>query len=299
MHVTICIATHKRRVGLAKLLGSLAGQTGAPPFHVIVVDNDREKSAQSVVGQFHDKIPLTYLVEPVRGIARTRNRAVVAARSPFLAFIDDDEWATPRWLAELVRRQSKSAAEAVIGRVEVKFDAAVSEAVRHCGLFDTSPLPDGAMVPWYLTRTSNALILREALPDKEVPFSTRYDLSGGEDVHLFRTMISAGARVVASMSAVVFEHRSAERANLPWIFRRGLRNGVLIAELGQSATRDAKGSLRPLRQLQTATAALLRAGTMWNNAPSEAGRHVVKAGTEIGRLLHMLGVRIEEYRRHP
>ena len=159
---------------------------------MVIVDNDREKSAEVVALAFRDKLPLTYLVEPVRGIARCRNRAVAASRSPFLAFIDDDEWATPQWLAALERESERSAADAVIGRVEVVFDPEVPELVRQCGLFDPSPLPDGAVVPWYMTRTNNAYVRRDALPDRDAPFSTRFDLIGGEDVHLFKSMIELG-----------------------------------------------------------------------------------------------------------
>ena len=225
MYTTVCIATHRRPLGLERLLNSLTSQKGASPFEIVIVDNDQQKSAQKIALRFREKIPMTYLVEPVRGIARTRNRAVAISRSPFLAFIDDDEWATPQWLAEAERRQNIAAADVVIGRIEREFDAEVSELVRRCGMFDpTPPLPDGAIVPWNYTKTGNAFVRREALPDKVAPFSTRFDLSGGEDVDLFKRMIESGARVVASQTAVVFEHRPVERANLFWIFRRAMRD---------------------------------------------------------------------------
>jgi succinoglycan biosynthesis protein ExoM len=298
MYATVCIATHRRNVGLERLLDSLTSQQGASPFDVVVVDNDQEKSAQMVAFRFRDKIPLTYLVEPVRGIARTRNRAVAVSRSPFLAFIDDDEWASPQWLAALERRQNRSAADVVIGRVEVEFDAEVSELVRRCGLFDSSQLPDGAILPWYCTRTSNAFVRREALPDQEAPFSTRFDLSGGEDVHLFKRMIESGALVVASAAAVVFEHRPIARANLIWIFRRAMRNGGILAELNRN---EISATMRARRALQVGWAGaseLLRAGAVWRRNRAKAGRHIVSGGNEIGKLLHILGIRIEEYRHH-
>jgi len=298
-HASICIATHRRPQGLEKLLGSLASQKGAPPFDVIVVDNDREKSAESVALQFRAIIPLTYLVEPVRGIARARNRAIAISRSPFLAFIDDDEWATPQWLAMLDRENNRSAADVVIGRVEVEFDAGVSELVRHCGLFDPSPLPDGATVPWYQTRTSNAYVRRDALPDREAPFSTRFDLIGGEDVYLFKKMIDSGARVVAAAAAVVFEHRSVERANFTWVLRRALRNGGTIAEIEYSAMPFVVRVRDGFRFGWAGGHELVRAGAAWSRDRAQVGRHLVSAGEGIGKLLHALGVRIEEYRRHP
>jgi len=299
MHTTVCIATHKRHLDLERLLASLTSQKGASPFDVVVVDNDQEKSAQTVAFRYREKIPLTYLVEPVRGIARTRNRAVAISRSPFLAFIDDDEWATPQWVAALERQQNISAADVVIGRVEVEFDAEVSELVRRCGLFDPSPLPDGAIVPWYFTRTGNAFVRREALPDKEAPFSTCFDLTGGEDVDLFKRMIDSGARVVASATAVVFERRPIARANLIWLLRRAMRNGGILAEFDRNATSAAMRLRRALEFGWAGGSELLRAGAVWRRDRARAGRHIVSGGNEIGKLLHVLGTRIEEYRRHP
>ena len=299
MYTTVCIATHRRPFGLERLLDSLASQKGASAFDVVVVDNDREKSAETIAYRFRDKIPLTYLVEPVRGISRTRNRAVATSRSSFLAFIDDDEWATPGWLAALECEQNRSAADVVIGRVEVEFDPEVSELVRRCGLFDSNLPPDGAVVPSYNTRTSNAFVRREALPDKEKPFSTRFDLTGGEDVDLFRRMIELGARVVASTTAVVFEHRPVSRANVIWIFRRAMRNGANWAESDQSVISPAKRLQRGVRFGWTGGMELLRAGAFVTRDPAKAGRHIVRGGAAIGKLLGIFGMQIEEYRHHP
>lgn len=298
-YTTVCIATHKRYLGLERLLNSLTSQRGASPFEVVVVDNDQEKSGQPVALRFREKLPLTYLVEPVRGIARTRNRAVAISRSPFLAFIDDDEWATPQWLAELERRQNIAVADVVIGHVERKFDAEVSELVRRCGMFDPSPLPDGAITPWNYAYTSNAFVRREALPDKVAPFSIRFDLTGGSDIDLFKRMIESGARVVTSQTAIVFEHRPVARANLFWVFRRAMRNGVTIAEFDQDKMSAATRVRRALRFGWAGGSQLLRAGTVWKRNRAEAGRHFIRSGNEIGKLLHILGMRIEEYRHHP
>lgn len=297
-YITVCIATYKRRQGLERLLRSLENQKGAAAFDIIVVDNDREKSGEAVALQFRDTLPLTYLVEPVRGIARTRNRAVAVARSRFLAFIDDDEWAAPQWLAALEHEQTRSTADVVIGRVEVEFDPEVSELVRGCGIFDPRSLLDGAPVPWYFTRTSNAYVRRDALPDRDAPFATCFDLIGGEDVHLFKTMIELGARIVASAAAVVFEYRPLARANFLWILRRALRNGGTMVELEWNATPAAARLRQALRCAGTGVAELARAGTVWSSDRRKAGRHVVRGGQQVGKLLYALGMRIEEYRQH-
>ena len=77
--ICICIPTHRRPRQLQRLLTSLVEQEQAPPFEVIVVDNDAECSAKPAADEFRDRLSLTYLVEPIRGLARVRNRAVAAS----------------------------------------------------------------------------------------------------------------------------------------------------------------------------------------------------------------------------
>ena len=83
--ICICIATHRRPQQLKRLLTSLIEQQEAPPFEVAVVDNDAGGSAETVAAEFRGS--LTYLVEPVRGLARARNRSVAASTSKFLAIV--------------------------------------------------------------------------------------------------------------------------------------------------------------------------------------------------------------------
>ena len=160
--ICICIVTHRRPQQLERLFASLIEQQEAPPFEVVVVDNDAGRSAKSVVAKFHDRLSLTYMVEPVRGLARVRNRTVAASTSKFLAFVDDDEWASPRWLAVLYRVATQTNAAAVIGRMEFLFADGVPNYIRACGLFGWMGYADGQAVPWGHAYTSNCIVRRDA-----------------------------------------------------------------------------------------------------------------------------------------
>ena len=296
--VSVCIPTHRRPEGLDRLLTSLAAQSGAPPFDVIVVDNDSTGSAEQVAVRHRDRLALSYLVEPVRGLARVRNRAVASVATPFIAFIDDDEWAPPEWLAAMHHVASDFAADVVIGGVEQVFDDAVPDYIRTCGLFDNPPRRNGAVIPWYLTRTSNALIRRESLPDSFAPFSTRFDLVGGEDLELFRRMIDDGARVVAA-DVNVFESRPFTRANLRWVLRRALRNGGTFGAVEWDRSDRQTSAQRLARSGAEAIRHAAKVVGLWNKDRSSTGRHIVRACEEVGKILHLAGIRIEEYRIHP
>lgn len=296
--ISVCIATHRRPEGLDRLLTSMAAQSGAPPFDVIVVDNDKTGSGERVAARHRGRLALSYLVEPVRGLARVRNRAVASAGTPFIAFIDDDEWAPPEWLAAMYGVANDFGADAVIGGVEQVFDEGVPDYIRSCGLFDNPQRRNGAVVPWYLTRTSNALIRRESLPDVFAPFSTDFDLLGGEDLELFRRMIDDGARFVAA-EVNVFESRPFARANLRWVLRRAMRNGGTFGavEWGQS---DRRTSARRLGKAGVeAMRHAARVVGLWNKDRLSSGRHIVRTCEEVGKILHLAGIRIEEYRTHP
>ena len=74
VEVSVCIATRGRPAGLARLLESLAGQQGAPPFETVVVDNDPAGSARAVTERFSDRLAIVYDIEPVPGVSSARNR---------------------------------------------------------------------------------------------------------------------------------------------------------------------------------------------------------------------------------
>src|SRR3954454_6636474 len=104
-HISVCICTYRRVDYLAHLLLYLAVQEtgGFFTFSIVVVDNDRTRSAESIVLAFAQCSPIevTYVVEPRQNIALARNMAVSSVRGDFIAFIDDDEFPAKQWLMTL------------------------------------------------------------------------------------------------------------------------------------------------------------------------------------------------------
>jgi succinoglycan biosynthesis protein ExoM len=297
--ICICIATHRRPQQLERLLTSLTEQQEVPPFEVAVVDNDVGRSAEKVAAEFQERLSLIYLVEPVRGLARVRNRAVAASTSKFLAFIDDDHCATTRWLASHYQIATQTNAAAVIGRTDVLFDDEVPDFIRACGLFGKRPYASGEIVPWYHATTANCFARRDALPHPTTPFSTSFDLTGGEDVDLFRRMIVGGGRVVAAAQACTVSYRPASRANLYWILRRALRYGGTWVELEWGDCDWKRRVRRTLGASVSGTSHIAKAGRLWHRDKTTAARHLVESCQEFGKVLRQFGIRIEEYRHHP
>jgi glycosyltransferase involved in cell wall biosynthesis len=102
-HITVVICTRERPGALARALDSVLHQV-YPDFRVLIVDNAPVTDATAeVVRSAARRGPVEYLVEPKGGLSFARNAAVAAAPGEILAWLDDDEYADPNWLAEVAR----------------------------------------------------------------------------------------------------------------------------------------------------------------------------------------------------
>jgi GT2 family glycosyltransferase len=89
--VTVVIATRDRCAELDRTLGRLTELPERPP--VIVVDNG---SGDGTGGMVRDRYPAVRLVTLRRNLAAAaRNEGVRRARTPYVAFSDDDSWWEP------------------------------------------------------------------------------------------------------------------------------------------------------------------------------------------------------------
>lgn len=225
--ISVCIATYRRLDRLDALLGDLCRQL-LMPAEVIVVDNDAEASARAVVEKYRNDRPpfaLFYDVQPVKNISLTRNRTVELAGGEWLAFIDDDERAPPRWLALLLAAAQRHGADGVLAPVEPQLPADAPSWIRRGGFYDWPRLPSGTPVPLNHLRFGNVLLAADRLRSQRPPFDPAYGITGGEDGDLLMRLVAAGGRLVWCDEGIVREPVEAQRMRLSWILRRALRGG--------------------------------------------------------------------------
>jgi len=294
---SVCIATFRRPNELARLLESLTRQVDAPDFEVVVVDNDPDGSAAPVAETFASTLALTYCREAMPGVAAVRNRCVAVSRGAYLAFVDDDEWARPNWLATLHHVLTQTGADAVFGEIENEFEPAVAAHIRSCGFFERSLFTDRAEIPWWGTRTGNAYVRRAALPMQNGPFDLAHGLTGGEDTHMFKAMLDKGARFVWSSEAVVHSLHPPTRANLSWALSRALRYGGTGTEIEWLALPFRHRLKLGRRAAKAAILDLWRAAYDWRRDKTRATRALLSAAMAVGRIGRLLGYRVEIYRR--
>jgi hypothetical protein len=225
-HVSIVIPTFRRPQQAVEAALSALAQDYSGAFEVVLVDNDPGGSALDVLGEIRAeaKHPVTIVYEPRAGVANARNAGVRAASGTFIAFLDDDEVAQPRWLSELVRVQAAAKADVVFGPVNAKV---APPGNRHRDFFEDffsrDPAHDeGPIKTWYGCGCS--LVRRSVLPS-DSPFSPERNETGGEGEFLFEALKAKRARFAWAPTAYVFETPDPARLSLHYTLRRAFAAG--------------------------------------------------------------------------
>jgi len=86
---SICIPTLNEEKYIGGILGCLERQT-FKDFEVIVADGKSSDNTKKEVMKFSDKLPLTFLESPKRGVSFQRNYAAKSAKGKYIIFFDAD-----------------------------------------------------------------------------------------------------------------------------------------------------------------------------------------------------------------
>ena len=303
--VGVCVITYKRPKGLHRCLQSLQllqfRLSSTPHISIFVVDNDPSASAQPIVQQLQtlSKWPITYDVEPTRGISYARNRAVSLAKDcDFIAFIDDDEYADPFWLDELLETQRLHNADVVAGSVIPEFEGKPPAWVVDGGFFEKRWAKTGEEIP--SAHTANVLIRRQVLAGVEGPFDPRFALTGGSDTLLSLRLKRTGSKIVWCERSVVWESIPPSRSNFSWVIRRAYRIGNTRVRCEKALPPDLRRSMRSL--VMGAGFTLLReslklAPSLLLQGKVRAIKRLTWMATACGIITGFLGIGYEEYRQ--
>jgi len=228
-HISVCICTYKRPRFLKRLLEELDGQdtSGLFTYSIVIADNDHLQSGEAAVRDFAaaSSIPIKYCVEPRQNIALTRNKAIENANGDFVAFIDDDEFPTRRWLLTLFKACNDFGVDGVLGPVKRHFDEEPPKWVVKGKFYERPTYPTGFVIDWRKGRTNNVLLKKRIFAAGAQPF--RPDFLTGEDQDFFRRMIEKGHLFVWCNEAVVYEVVPPVRWKRTFMLRRALLGGTV------------------------------------------------------------------------
>ena len=293
VHVDIAVCTFRRPM-LEQTLRSLANLTVPPGYlvRVIVADNDTVPSARPLVERLRLPFEIRYVHCPAGNISIARNACLDHARGTFLAFIDDDETASPDWLVHLLVQQRELSADVVLGPVKAEYAEPAPRWMKRADIHSTRPVwISGEIRTGY---TCNVLLDLRSKAIARRRFSLALGKSGGEDTEYFTLVKRAGGRIAFAADAWVYEPVPENRATLSWLarrrFRMGQTHGRLLAEQGSSSL---------LKQLVLASAkagfcAVVSVLTVFSSASRH--RYALRAVLHAGVVSGLFGVReIEQY----
>ncbi len=103
--ISVVLSTYNRADRLPAALQALLNQVGDVPYEIIVVDNNSSDDTAAVVRRIAADAPhrLRYSFEPRQGLSHGRNAGIGLARSPIIAFTDDDVRVSADWIGQLRR----------------------------------------------------------------------------------------------------------------------------------------------------------------------------------------------------
>ena len=225
--IAICICTYRRPDYLKRLLASLheIDTDGLFGYSIVVADNDRSRSSEAVVLAVAagSDVSITYCVEPRQNIALARNTAISHATGEYVAFIDDDEFPTKRWLVHLFQTCGRYGVDGALGPVKPHFDEPPPQWVVDGGFYARPTYPTGFVIDWRKGRTGNLLMKRSAFDGERQPF--RPEFLTGEDQDFFRRTIANGKVFAWCDEAVAYESVPPSRWSRTFMLRRALLRG--------------------------------------------------------------------------
>lgn len=128
MELSIVVCTYNREKYLEQSLNSLVNQSlDKKLYEIILVNNNSTDSTESICNRFKNQNPdinFTYFLELNQGLSFARNKGIELSNGKIIVFLDDDAFASEKYLEEILIffNENKNAA-AFGGRIYPKFES--------------------------------------------------------------------------------------------------------------------------------------------------------------------------------
>lgn len=295
--LAVAVTTFRRPEQLAALIPLVLEQAVEFGARFYVVDNDPAQTARSVA----EDHGITYVCQPVPGIAAARQAALDHAQpDELVVMIDDDVRPQGGWLAGLIACWADSHPAAVMGYVDYVWPPRTDPWVIACGAMRRTSRSTGSVIT--TLATGNVLLDAAQIRALDVRFALDLGLQGGEDSVFGAELTAAGGRIVACRESVVRDEIPAERATREFARRRLMAQG---GSLSTAALRGRHGIARVARRIRlllgaSARLALFTARATFSRARGDVPRNAVdtrRMWVARGRLAGALGKAAAEYAR--
>jgi len=272
--VSVVVPTRNRGDYLDVTLASLSSQRAGAAYEIVVVD-DNSTDATRVVAEGHG-VPVKP-VGPPGGLNASRNTGVAETTGALVAFVDDDIWAPPGWLAALLDGAARHPeAEAFGGPIRARFEG---PAPRACGR-EAPPITTldlgGVDRPAEMVWGANFAVRRSAI-ERLGPFDPAVAGHGDEEDWLI-ALTATGGQIVYLAGAGVDHRRVGDDARLRSLSLAAFRRGR-AAKRSERRRGRAPGGATDLRNL---------AGAGWHTVRRRCPQGLIMGAHSAGRLAETL-----------
>jgi glycosyltransferase involved in cell wall biosynthesis len=291
--IAIIIPTLRRPDSLERAVRSALAQTGVSDrlSEIVVIDNDPQASSRETIERLaaDASVQIVWRHAPRPGVATARNEGLAATTAPLIAFLDDDEAASPGWLAALISAQTVTGADAVFGPIRGRVPDGTGWTQPYLERFFGREGPDATQLIDAPYGCGNALLVRATALPGAAPFNVAADQAGGEDDALFAALAARGGRFGWAADAWVDEFAPPHRATLRYALTRAFAYGQGPSQTA-AAARDWLGVARwmAIGATQTIVWGLAALGLTLLASPRRADM-LDRCARGIGKLFWMKG----------
>lgn len=273
MPVSVVVPTRNRARYLEVALTSLRAQRDAPAHEIVVVDDGSTDDTRAVAAAHGVR------VVPVHGsgLNAARNTGVATTTGAIVAFVDDDVWVPPDWLAALAAgADAHPQADAFGGPIHVRLEGPAPAGWRQAPPITSLDLGESdreADMAW----GANFAVRRSAF-DRLGGFDEAIGGHGDEEEWLL-ALRRSGGRIVYLAAAGLDHRRAGDDSRL-----RSLMRAAWFRGRGARRTDERRGvAPSPARELRDV------AGSLCHAARNVTPQGFVMAAHSAGRLRQGLG----------
>ena len=252
--ISAIICTYNREEYLSAAIDSLL-QQDFYSYEVIVVDNASSDRTRDIVGERLSNPRLNYVYEPILGLSVARNTGAKEARSPILAYLDDDAVASPLWLKAIYHAYQSNKKLAIAGgKVTLLWPNEFTPPkwlsaglAGNLGAYDLGEEIVYINNPNLTPRGVN-YSLRRSFLEQVGGFNTKLgrigtNLLSNEELHMTELALQGGWQVAYLPDALVAHNVALERLERIWFLNRGWWQGISECYREQLADRAGSGQL--------------------------------------------------------
>jgi glycosyltransferase involved in cell wall biosynthesis len=235
MDLTVCICTHDRARYVRDCLEGLERQTVARErFTILVVDSASTPAASGELRDLATKHEARLIRLEQPGVSLARNAGAWAARTPFIAYIDDDAIPATDWVEAILHATAQAGRRPALigGRILPKWEAplpawwppslrGVLSIIEHEGRgeYRTASVPPG-LEPYGANMVVHVLSLLAAGGFGGAVGRYGQSLLSDEDVQLAWMLQDAGYSVRYDSRITVYHQIQARRMQPEWLLSR-------------------------------------------------------------------------------